>query len=52
MTWNIQGLDTLTNPKQTCATDFLQSWFKQEGRNSTVLLQEVPKSAVNRLEKS
>ena len=51
MTWNIQGLDTLTDPKNTCAIDFLDSWFKQEGTNRTVLLQEVPKSAVNRLEK-
>ena len=50
MTWNIQGLDTLTDPKDTCAIDFLQSWLKAEHANSTLLLQEVPKSAVNRLE--
>ncbi len=51
MTWNIQGLDTLTNPKKTCAIDFLQSWLNEENNNGTILLQEVPKSAVNRLEK-
>ena len=46
------GLDTLTNPQNTCAIDFLQSWLKEETPNSMILLQEVPKSAVNRLEKA
>ena len=49
MTWNIQGLDTLTSSKNTCAIDFLQSWTVNEHR-PILLFQEVPKSAVTKLE--
>ena len=51
MTWNIQGLDTLTSDRNTCAIDFLKSWTASED-NATLLLQEVPKSAVKKLEEN
>ena len=51
MSWNIQGLDTLTNPKDTCATDFLKSWT-DDAQRPILLFQEVPKSAVKTIEQS
>ena len=51
MTWNIQGLDTLINTDNTCAIDFLKTWTKGES-NPTLLFQEVPKSAVKKIESS
>lgn len=51
MTWNIQGLDTLTSVKDSCAVDFLQAWTQNETK-PILLFQEVPKSAVKRIEKT
>ena len=51
MTWNIQGLDTLTNTKDTCAMDFLQTWTQNETM-PILLFQEVPKSSVRRIEQT
>ena len=51
MTWNIQGLDTLTNAKDTCATDFLHSWTST-AEHPILLFQEVPKSAVQKIERT
>ncbi len=49
MTWNIQGLDTLTTSSNTCAYDFLEVWVNEHDR-SILLFQEVPKSSVPKLE--
>ena len=51
MTWNIQGVDTLTDSSNDCAYNFLKEWVnKHDG--SILLFQEVPKSSVKKFEKT